>query len=400
MGKLTANEVKANLSKPGAYQDGDGLFLKVDRRGGASWNLRVQHAGKRRDIGLGSAGLVTLANARAKAAEARRAIREEGRDIVAERREAKAAGVTFKEAALALHEANKHQWAEGKHAGQWLATLETYAFPALGAKAAGAITAADIIAAISPVWKARPETGRRVRQRICATLDYAHARGWRTTEAPARSLAAGRGLPRQPAGGHHAAMPYVDVPAYLTRLRASGGVWGRLALEFVILTAARSGEVRGARWSEMDLEAGLWTVQAARMKARREHTVPLSLQALAVVKSAAAVRLAGTDLVFPGAGGGLMSDMTMRKVLARAKEPFTVHGFRSSFRDWVAEKTAFPREVAEAALAHTNPNEVEAAYQRGSMVEKRRRLMDAWGAYCTNGGGAKVVRFPAKAAGL
>lgn len=400
MGKLTANEVKANLSKPGAYQDGDGLFLKVDRRGGASWNLRVQHAGKRRDIGLGSAGLVTLANARAKAAEARRAIREEGRDIVAERREAKAAGVTFKEAALALHEANKHQWAEGKHAGQWLATLETYAFPALGAKAAGAITAADIIDAISPVWKARPETGRRVRQRICATLDYAHARGWRATEAPARSLAAGRGLPRQPAGGHHAAMPYVDVPAYLTRLRASGGVWGRLALEFVILTAARSGEARGARWSEMDLEAGLWTVPAGRMKARREHCVPLSPQALAVVKSAAAVRLAGTDLVFPGAGGGLMSDMTMRKVLSRAKEPFTVHGFRSSFRDWVAEKTAFPREVAEAALAHTNPNEVEAAYQRGSMIEKRRRLMDAWGAYCANGGGAKVVRFPAKAASL
>jgi integrase len=193
-------------------------------------------------------------------------------------------------------------------------------------------------------------------------------------------------------------MPYVDVPAYLTRLRASGGVWGRLALEFVILTAARSGEVRGARWSEMDLEAGVWTVPAGRMKARREHTVPLSPQALAVVKSAAAVRLAGTDLVFPGAGGGLMSDMTMRKVLSRAKEPFTVHGFRSSFRDWVAEKTAFPREVAEAALAHTNPNEVEAAYQRGSMVEKRRRLMDAWGAYCANGGGAKVVRFPTKGA--
>ena len=171
MGRLTANEVKASLSKPGTYQDGDGLFLKVDRRGGASWTLRVQHAGKRRDIGLGSAGMVTLANARAKAAEARRAVREEGRDIVAERREAKAAGVTFREAALALHDANKHQWAEGKHGAQWLATLETYAFPTLGAKAAGVITASDIIAAIAPVWTARPETGRRVRQRICAALD-------------------------------------------------------------------------------------------------------------------------------------------------------------------------------------------------------------------------------------
>jgi integrase len=177
-------------------------------------------------------------------------------------------------------------------------------------------------------------------------------------------------------------MPHADVPAFLTRLRASGGVWGRLALEFTILTAARSGEVRGARWSEIDIEAALWTVPAERMKARREHTVPLSAQTLAVLKSAAAVRLAGTELVFPGPGGGIMSDMTMRKVLSRAKEPFTVHGFRSSFRDWVAEKTSFPREVAEAALAHTNPNEVEAAYQRGSMVEKRRRLMAAWGAYC------------------
>ena len=169
-------------------------------------------------------------------------------------------------------------------------------------------------------------------------------------------------------------------------------------MEFVILTAARSGEVRGARWSEMDLDAGLWTVPAERMKARRGHTVPLSPQALSVLQSAAAVRLAGTDLVFPGAGGALMSDMTMRKVLTRAKEPFTVHGFRSSFRDWVADKTAFPREVAEAALAHTNQNEVEAAYQRGSMVEKRRRMMDAWGAYCSSSSGAKVVFLPPRIA--
>ncbi|WP_298128256.1 site-specific integrase [Brevundimonas sp.] len=382
MGKLTANEVKANLGKPGTYQDGDGLFLKVDRRGGASWTVRVQHQGKRRDIGLGSASLVTLANARAKAADARRAIRDQGRDIVAERREAKAAGVTFREAAFALYEVNKGQWSEGKHGAQWLATLETYAFPSLGDKPTAAITAADIIAAVTPIWIERPETGRRVRQRICATLDYAHARGWRPTEAPARSLAAGKGLPRQKPGGHHAAMPYADLPAFLTRLRASGGVWGRLALEFTILTAARSGEVRGARWSEIDMEAALWTVPAERMKARREHIVPLSAQALTVLKSAAAVRLAGTELIFPGPGGDTMSDMTMRKVLSRAKEPFTVHGFRSSFRDWVAEKTDFPREVAEAALAHTNPNAVEAAYQRGSMVEKRSALMAKWGTYC------------------
>jgi integrase len=382
MGKLTANEVKASLSKPGTYQDSGGLFLKVDPRGGASWTLRVQHRGKRRDIGLGSAALVTLASARAKAADARKAVREEGRDVVAERRQAKAESVTFREAALALHASNKSQWSEGKHGAQWLSTLETYAFPVLGAKPVGDIAAADIIRALASVWTEKPETGRRVRQRICATLDYAHARGWRATEAPARALAAGKGLPRQPAGGHHAAMPYADVPGYLTRLRASGGVWGRLALEFTILTAARSGEVRGARWSEVDLEASLWTIPAERMKARRVHVVPLSAQAIAVLKSAASVQLAGTDLIFPGARGGPMSDMTMRKVLDRAKEPFTVHGFRSSFRDWVAEQTSFPREVAEAALAHANPNEVEAAYQRGTLLDKRRGLMRAWGFYC------------------
>jgi hypothetical protein len=177
MGKLTANEVKAALGKPGTYQDGDGLILKVDVRGGAAWRLRVQHKGKRRDIGLGSAKIVSLAQARVKAAEARAAIRLEGRDIVAERRETRAASVTFKEAAVALHECQKGQWAKGKHVDQWLTTLETYAFPALGAKPVGEVKAGDIIAAISKVWSTKPETGRRVRQRICAVLDFAHARG-------------------------------------------------------------------------------------------------------------------------------------------------------------------------------------------------------------------------------
>ena len=191
MGKLTANEVKAALGRPGTYQDGDGLILKVDSRGGAAWRLRIQHQGKRRDIGLGSAKLVSLASARAKAAEARKAIREDGRDLLAEKRKSKAAAVTFREAALALHKARERQWASSKHGGQWLATLETYAFPTLGKKPVGDVTAGDIIAAIAEVWTAKPETGRRVRQRICAVLDYAHARGWRATEAPARSLAAG-----------------------------------------------------------------------------------------------------------------------------------------------------------------------------------------------------------------
>lgn len=390
MGKLTANQVKAALAKPGTYQDGDGLFLKVDKRGGAAWRLRIQHEGKRRDIGLGSAKLVSLANARAKAAEARKAIREDKRDLIAEKREAKVAAVTFREAALSLHKAREHQWASSKHGGQWLATLETYAFPTLGGKPVGTVTAANIIAAIAEVWTSKPETGRRVRQRICAVLDYAHARGWRDTEAPARSLAAGKGLPRQPHGKNHSSMPYEDLPGFLTRLRASGGVWGRLALEFTILTAARSQEVRLATWDEFDTEKALWTVPAAHMKMKREHIVPLSPQALTVLKSAMAVRLDGTDLVFPGTNGP-MSDMTLLAVLRRMKEPFTAHGFRSSFRTWVAEKTSFPGEVAEAALAHQNPNEVERAYQRGAMLDKRRKLMDAWGFFCETG---SVKRHP------
>ncbi len=399
MGKLTANGVKAAIGKPGTYQDGAGLILRVDKRGGAWWLLRVQHRGKRQDIGLGSAKIVGLAEARAMAAGARVAIRHEGRDVVAEKREAKAAAVTFREAAVALHESQKSQWANSKHANQWLTTLDTYAFPSLGAKPVGEIRAGDIIAAISDVWIAKPETGRRVRQRICAVLDFAHARGWRATEAPARALTVGKGLPKQPTGKHHPALPYADVPEFLTRLRASGGVWGRHALEFAILTAARSQEVRLATWEEFDLQIAMWTVPADHMKMRREHKVPLSPEAMAVIRSAAAVRLADTNVVFPGARGGTMSDATLLAVLRRMNEPTTVHGFRSSFRTWVADETNFPGEVAEAALAHQNPNEVERSYQRGSLLEKRRKLMDAWGAYCASGA-PKVIPFPGKAAAV
>lgn len=269
MGNLTANEVKAFLSKPGTYQDGDGLFLKVDKRGGASWLVRIQHQGKRRDYTIGTAKLVTLANARIEAVKLREAVRIKGRDPVAEKRKTKAETVSFKEAADAYLEAHKHQWANEKHGDQWLSTLKTYAFPALGSKPVGSITAGEIISAISEVWTKTPETGRRVKQRICTVLDYAHARGWRATEAPHKALAAGKGLPKQSGGKHHPAMPYADVPAFLTRLRVTGGVWGRLALEFAVLTAARSQEVRLATWDEFDLENALWTVPADHMKMRR-----------------------------------------------------------------------------------------------------------------------------------
>lgn len=392
MGKLTANEVKAALGKPGTYSDGDGLFLKVSPTGGASWLLRVQHEGKRRDIGLGSAKLVTLASARAKAAEARKATREDGRDLVAEKRKAKAASVTFREAALTYYETHKNQWSNAKSEDQWINSMEAYAFPSLGSKPVGSITAGEIITAISKVWTEKPETGRRVKQRIRAVLNFAHARGWRSTEAPSDALAAGNGLPKQKGGKHHPAMPYADVPAFITRLRTAGGTWSRLALEFAILTAARSQEVRWATWNEIDLDKALWTVPAGHMKMRIEHVVPLCPEACAVLYSAMKIRREGTDLIFPGANGGAMSDMTLLGVLRRMKEASTVHGFRSSFRTWVAEETNFPGEVAEAALAHQNRNEVERAYQRGGLLDKRRTLMDAWGEYCTTDRNlAKVV---------
>lgn len=397
MGKLTANEVKAAVGRPGVYQDGDGLFLKVDSRGGASWKVRVQHEGKRRDYSLGSAKLVTLAEARAKAGDVRKAVRIEGRDVRAEKRKAAAETITFRQAATALHDSHARQWQNKKHAAQWLATLETYAFPTLGNCPVGTIEAGDIISAISTVWSEKPETGRRVRQRICATLDYAHAKGWRTSEAPSRSLAAGKGLPRQPRqDGHRLAMPYADVPAYMLKLRERFS-FGRLALEFLILTAARSVEVRGATWDEIDMTAGLWTVPADRMKMRREHVVPLPPAARAVLAKAATMRMAGTNLAFPGVlSRKAMSDMTLLKVLRDGGDDYHVHGFRASFRTWVAEQTHFSGEVAEAALAHAIKDRTEAAYNRGAMLDKRRKLMEAWGSYVDGPANGKVVKLVAR----
>ena len=249
MGKLTAVAVKAALANPGTYQDGDGLFLKVDKRGGAYWNLRLQRDGKRQDLGLGSAKLVTLAEARAKAADLRKAVKVEKRDVLTERKDEEAAKVTFREAATQYHSENEAGWKSDVYGRQWLASLENYAFPKLGDMTTGGITAADIISVLTPIWQEIPETARQVRNRICAVLDYSHAKGWRSTEAPSgnSSLKAGRGLPRQvkkPA--NRKAMPYVAVPPFLTALRRKPS-YSRLALDLLILTGVRSQEVRLAR---------------------------------------------------------------------------------------------------------------------------------------------------------
>lgn len=408
MGKLTALAVKAALANPGTYQDGDGLFLKVDKRGGASWTLRLQRDGKRQDIGLGSAKLLSLAEAREKASGYRKAVKIERRDVLAERKDEAAAKVTFRDAARQYHSENEAGWKSAVYARQWLASLENYAFPKLGDMPTGAIAAADIITVLTPIWQDIPETARQVRNRICAVLDYAHAKGWRSREAPSGngSLKAGRGLPRQvKARENRKAMPYVALPAFFMALRRKPS-FGRLALDLLILTGARSQEVRLATWAEFDLEGRLWTIPADHMKRSKAHMVPLSDEALAVLAKADALRLLDSDVVFPGATGKPMSDMTLLKVLRDMGEPFHVHGFRSALTDWAANE-GFPDAVVEAALAHKTPDAVQAAYRRTtylgtpSQPGARVKLMEAWGRYCVGGsvGKGNVVPLPDKKAG-
>lgn len=405
MGKLTAKAVEAKLSVPGTYQDGDGLFLKVDKRGGASWTLRLQRDGKRQDLGLGSAKLVTLADAREKARKIHTAVKVEKRDVLTERRDEAAAKVTFREAAKLYHAENEGGWKSAVYARQWIASLENYAFPKLGDSPTGSITAADVIGVLTPIWQGIPETARQVRNRICAVLDYSHAKGWRSTEAPSGngSLKAGRGLPRQAkARENRKAMPYVAVPAFLTALRRRPS-YGRLALELLILTGVRSQEVRLATWAEFDFDARLWTVPADHMKRGKAHIVPLSDAALAVLSKAAALKMAGSEQVFPGVNGDAMSDMTLLKVLRDMSEPYHVHGFRSSFTDWAANEN-FPDAVVEAALAHKTPDAVQAAYRRTTYLGTqanpgaRVNLMEEWGRYCSGTTtAAKVVSIKAAA---
>lgn len=381
MGQLTAMKIKS-ITEPGRYVDGDGLMLRVTDGGAKSWMVRVRIDGKRRDIGIGSLKVLTLAEARAKATELRRQIAQ-GIDPIAERKKVEDPVPTFREAATLVHEEHKAAWKNGKHQDQWINTLTTYAFPKLGDRLVNDIEGPIIRDVLAPIWLAKPETARRVRQRIGAVLDWSYAKGYRPTEAPMRSLS--KGLPRQPRkDGHFAAMPFTDVPKLIARLRERSSV-GRLAMEALILTAARSGEIRGATWNEIDLEAGMWTVPAERMKMGRVHHVPLAPEAVDVFRRAEALGVPCSDLVFPGQRlKNQLSDMTLLKVMRDMETGVTVHGFRSAFRDWVAEETSYPGEVAEAALAHAIPNKVEAAYRRTDFLEKRRSLMREWAAFCTS----------------
>lgn len=396
LGPFTPVVVKT--AKPGRHHDGNSLYLLVSPTGARSWMLRVQVDGKRRDIGLGAADtrnladrssepitipilqrkLLTLSEAREKARLLREAAKA-GFDPIAERDKERRSIPTFRDATLAAHAALMQGWSE-KGAKNFLTSLTAHAYPLLGRKRVDMITAADIIAVLAPIWTAKPDMGRKVRQRVSAVLNYAHGQGWRPTEAPSRSVMVG--LPRQPEGGNYEAMPYIDVPAFVVALKTERRTTGRLALLFQILTAARPGEVRAARWEQIDHQQRDWKRPANIMKAKRAHTITLSGAALVVLEQVREGRKpeAG-ELIFPGRGGKMFSDMTLNKVLRTAQQPHDAHGFRSSFRDWAAEKTQVPEAVAEAALAHREPSKTKRAYLRTDYLEQRRALLEEWGRF-------------------
>ena len=391
MAKLNPTQVR-NLVEPGRYMDGDGLMLEIRPGGSKTWLVRLQANGRRRDYGLGSFKDVSLSEAREKARSYRRQLRA-GIDPLEAKRKALLPIPTFRDAALAVHGENLAGWKNTKHGAQWLSTLETYAFPSFGDVRTDMVDTGDVRDALAAIWLVKPETARRVRQRIATVLDYGHGKGWR--EHPFVMGPVNKALPRQPRkDAHFAAMPFAHVPGFVVRLRERTST-GRLALEALILTAARSGEIRGATWSELDLDGASWTIPAARMKTGKVHVVPLSPSAVAVFRRAGEFRRATDDLVFHGLKRGKpLSDMTLLKVLRDMDEPYTVHGFRSAFRDWVAEETTVPGEIAEAALAHAIPNRVEAAYRRTDYLDKRKNLMGAWGGYCT-GATTRIIRLAA-----
>jgi integrase len=398
--KLSARGV-ATMTTPGRHSDGGGLYLNVTYTGARSWLFMWKVAGRRREMGLGSARDVPLARARELAAECR-AIVAAGRDPLQARAVAKAAESaipTFGECADEFIAVKQSEWRNDKHRAQWAMTLSAYAAP-LRNLPVDVIDTAAVLSVLKPIWQAKPETASRFRGRIEQVLDAAKAQGHRTGENPARwrghldkLLAKRQRLTR----GHHAAMAYADVPSFLARLRErQAGSVSALALEFTILTAARSGEALGMRWVEVDETAKVWTVPPTRMKSAREHRVPLSARALDLLVEAKRARTG--DFVFPGSGAGRpLSVMAMEMVLRRMNlASVTVHGFRSAFRDWAGNETHFPREVAEAALAHVIGDAAERAYRRGDALEKRRTLMKAWADFLEPSTRGNVVNLPAR----
>lgn len=377
--KLSDPKCRAE-KKPGLLSDGGGLYLDVKPTGAKSWAFVWRRDGKRNEMGLGAYPAVGLARARKLAADHRTAIAE-GRNPLGEKK--KEEEPLFGECVGQFLGSMEGQWRNEKHRAQWRSTLATYA-AALNGKRVSQVDTTAVLAVLTPIWTKLPETASRLRGRIERVLDFAKAKGWRSGENPAlwrghlkNVLPARQRLSR----GHHAALPYGDVAGVVERLSVLPGVSAR-SLEFLILAAARSGEVREATWSEIDLDAKVWTVPAQRMKAGREHRVPLTSRMVAILEGMKALRI--SDHVFPGQKPDKpLSVMAYAMLLRRMKlDAFTVHGFRSAFRDWAGDQTAFPREIAEAALAHTVGDATERAYRRSDALERRRALMEAWEGHC------------------
>lgn len=381
----------SRLRAPGLHPVGGvaGLRLQVSPSGARSWILRVSIGGKPSEKGLGGYPDVTLAGAR----DAARAIRakiaagvnpiEEARAARSALAAAVASAWTFDQCAESYIEAKTPEWSNDRHVGQWTASLANYATPVIGRMLVRDVDHRHVLSVLEPIWQTKTETATRVRARLEAVLDWATTRGYREGPNPARWKGHLDKLLPAPAKiakvKHFAALPVRDVGAFMLRLRAADGMGAR-ALEFAILTAARSGEVRGATWSEIDLDTALWTVPAERMKMRREHRVPLSDAALRLLRAQAQGK--PDAFVFPAPMGGALSDMTISAVLRRMEVPAVPHGFRSTFRDWAAEHTNTPRDVAEMALAHAIGDKVEAAYRRGDLFAKRTKLMQTWADFC------------------
>jgi len=380
---LTA--LKVRHARPGRHADMHGLYLVVRDTGSRSWILRIQHRGRRRDFGLGSASDVSLAEARITVADYRRMIRN-GLDPVKELGLRRKSAPSFETVARACYDAMRGGWKNGEHPS-WMPSLENHVFPAIGKRPIDTVDSAAVLNVLEPIWLTIPETARRILQRIGTTLDYAHIKGFVPEEVSLRSVT--RGLPRQMHQVTHlAAMPYAKVPAFMKKLTGLENSVGRNALTLTVLTAVRSNETRFARWGEFDLDAATWSIPGTRMKMKQPHVVPLSPPALVLMRRLRDERieldskLDDTQLVFPGLRGKAISDVTMMKAIRDMKiTGITVHGFRSSFTDWTAEQTDFPKEVADKALAHRIPNAVEAAYRRTDFFDKRRALMREWATF-------------------
>ena len=373
-----------NVAQAGRYCDGDGLYLDVQPSGTRSWVQRLVIRGRRRELGLGGFPLVPLKEARAQALANRRLARAGG-DPLAEKRRLKSMP-TFAAAAEAVLAQMRPGWRNPKHGKDWLSSMERFAFPRLGKLPVSEVTSADVVETLRKVWHERPATARRVRQRISTVMEYAVALNYRD-DNPCSRIGPILG-PQQDLVRHMPALPHRDVAAVVETVRAARAApVVKLAFEFLVLTAARSGEVRGAEWAEIDTDDHVWTVPATRTKAKREHRVPLTRRAEQVLDAARTLSN-GNALVFPSPRGKRFNDMALSGLLRTLEVPAVPHGFRSTFRDWAAEETNHPREVVEAALAHVVQNKVEAAYARSDLFERRRRLMDDWSAYVGGGAGS------------